>query len=548
MARFAPISSELAGYDRSWLSADLAAAITVWAIVVPESMAYASVAGMPPETGLYAATIPLLLYAVFGSSRRITVGPSAAIAALSFATVAPLVAAGTDEFVGLSILLALIVGVMLVLAGLARLGVIADFLSKPVLKGFVVGVALTITLGQLGKLFRLETEGEGFFIEAFDLSSQLPDLHLPTLVLGAACLAALFVLERFIPRIPAALLVVVGSIVAVNALDLEGAGVHVAGEIAAGLPAIAIPEIDWTVLLGLIPGAIGVAIVVFGETMALSKTFSGQHGERVDADQELIALGAANTAGGLFGAFVTNGSSSRSAAGNAAGQKSQVSSLIVVVLLIATLLFLTSLFADLPEAALGAIVIHAVVGLIRFGPIAALRRRNQIDFSAAVATLLGVLVLDVLAGLMIGVVVSLVGLMRRAVRPRVVWLGRDPTTGRLVDRNSESAVEPKGVSVVAMGAELFFANVTPFREAVITEVESRSPGAVVVDAEAISDIDTTAADEIVKLGQELDSRDVVLAFARLAPAARDALDSAGFGFEGGDFRRVEDAVNSLTEK
>lgn len=537
-----PISSELNDYDRGWLSGDLAAAITVWAIVVPESMAYASVAGMPPETGLYAATIPLLAYALFGSSRRITVGPSAAVAALSFATVAPFVAAGTDEFVGLTILLAILTGIFLILAGMAKLGVIADFLSEPVLKGFVVGVALTITLGQLGKLFRIETEGEGFFLEAWDLVTQLPDLHFPTLLVGAACLISLFLLEHFIPRIPAALVVVVGSIVAVNLLDLVDAGLLVAGEIPAGLPSLGFPTIDWTVLVGLVPGAIGVAVVVYGETMALSKTFSGKHGERVDADQELIALGVANTAGGLFGAFVTNGSSSRSAAADASGQKSQVSSLVVVGLLIVTLLFLTSLFADLPEAALGAIVIHAVLGLIRFGPIASLRRRNAIDFWAAVATLLGVLILDVLAGLLIGVVVSLAGLMQRAVRPRITFMGRDPATDRFVDRSEEHAVTVEGVSVVAVGAELFFANVGPFRDAVIAEVESKPLRSVVLDAEAVSDIDTTAADEMVELAQELDARGISLVFARLAPPARSALAAAGMDLEGIDYAHVSEAV------
>lgn len=546
IGRLLPIGSDLRSYDRGWLPGDLAAAITVWAIVVPESMAYASVAGMPPETGLYAATIPLLVYALFGSSRRITVGPSAAVAALSFATVAPFVAAGTDEFVGLTILLALVTGVFLILAGLARLGVIADFLSEPVLKGFVVGVALTITLGQLGKLFRIETEGEGFFIEAWDLLTQLPDLHLPTLVVGAACLISLFILERYIPRIPAALIVVVGSILAVNLFDLAAMGVHVAGEIPSGLPSISLPAIDWTVVVGLVPGAIGVAVVVYGETMALSKTFSGKHNERVDADQELIALGAANAAGGLFGAFVTNGSSSRSAAADAAGQKSQVSSLIVVGLLILTLLFLTALFADLPEAALGAIVIHAVIGLVRFGPIAALRRRNTIDYWAAVATLLGVLVLDVLAGLLIGVVVSLAGLMERAVRPRITWMGKDPDTDRFIDRSEEDAVAVADVSVVAVGAELFFANVGPFRDAVMSEVDSGAPRAVVLDAEAVSDIDTTAADEIAKIVEELEAREVSLVFARLAPPARSALIAAGLDLEGIDYAHVSEAVDDFS--
>jgi sulfate permease, SulP family len=546
VSRVIPLTDALGDYQQPWFRGDLTAAITVWAIVVPESMAYASIAGMPPESGLYAATIPLLLYAVFGTSRRMTVGPSAAVAALSVATVAPFAAAGSEEFVGFTILLALIVGVVLVLAGVAKLGIIADFLSNPVLKGFIVGVALTIMLGQLGKLFGIESEGEGFFAELFDLVGKLPDLHVTTLVVGVACLAALFFLERFLPRIPSALVVVVLSIIAVKVFDLEAAGVHVAGEIPAGLPSLVFPSVDWSAVGALIPGAIGVAIVVYGESMALAKSFGSKHGERVDANQELIALGAANASGGLFGAFVTDGSSSRTAAADSAGQKSQVSSLIVVVLLVVTLLFLTSLFSDLPEAALGAIVIHAVIGLIRFGPMRVLRDRNRVDFLAAVTTLFGVLVFDVLAGLMIGVLVSLAGLMSRAVRPRIVWLAPDPNSDSFVDRDRANAETVEGISIVRFEAELFFANVGSLRDAVLAEVEERAPTAVIIDAEAISDVDTTASDELLKLVAELDRRGVQLVIARLTNNARTAMAAAGLDLTGGDFARVSDAVHALS--
>jgi len=547
MNRFFPIAGTLGDYNEPWFRGDLAAAITVWAIVVPESMAYASIAGMPAETGLYAATVPLLLYAMFGTSRRITVGPSAAVAALSVATVAPLAAAGSDELVAFSVLLALIVGVVLVLAGFARLGIIADFLSEPVLKGFIVGVALTITLGQLGKLFGVESEGEGFFTELFDLIGKLPDLHLTTLVVGAACLAALFLLDRFLPRIPAALVVVVLSIVAVKLFDLEDAGVHVAGEIPAGLPSLVIPSLDWAAVSALIPGAIGVAIVVYGESMALAKTFGSRHSERVDANQELIALGASNVAGGLFGAFVTDASSSRSAAADSAGQETQLSSLIVVGLLVVTLLFLMALFSDLPEAALGAIVVHSVIGLIRFGPMRALLDRNRVDFLAAVTTLLGVLVFDVLAGLMIGVLVSLAGLMSRAVRPRIAWLGRDPNSQSFIDRDRAGASVVDGVSIVRFEAELFFANVGSLRDAVIAEIADRNPRVVVIDAEAISDIDTTAADELVKLDDELHRQGIQFAVARLTSKARFAMTTAGLDLEGRDYARVSEAVHELSK-
>lgn len=543
MRDLVPLVSTVRGYRREWLTGDIMAAVTVWAIVVPESMAYASIAGMPPEAGLYAATVPLLLYAVLGTSNRINVGPAASVAALSFATIAAFAPPGSEEFVSLSLLLAVVVGVVLILGGIARLGVIADFLSEPVLKGFIVGVAMTIALGQLGKIFGVHVEAEGFFEEAWELIRHLPDLHLETLIVGVVCLAALYLLDRWLPTVPSAIIVVVGSIVAVNWFDLVDKGVAVAGEIPAGLPTFAVPTLDVSSLSALLPGAIGIAIVVFGESMALSKTFGSKHRERVDADQEMIALGGANAAGGLFGAFVTAGSNSRTAAAEGAGQNTQVSSLVVVALVGVTLLFLTGLFADLPEAALGAIVVHAVAGLIRLRPITNLRRRNTIDFWAAVTTLMGVLVFDVLAGLMIGVLVSLGGLMRRAVRPRTTWLIRDPESGRYVDRLDEAPTD-SGVAVIRFGAELFFANVGTLRDAVLSEVDANGPQAIVLDAEAITDIDTTAEDEIAKLDTVLETAGVRLVFARLEPRVASALASGGVEVASRDYRRIESAVEA----
>ena len=545
MKDLVPLVGTLRTYETSWLGADFIAAVTVWAIVVPESMAYASIAGMPPETGLYAALIPLLLYAVFASSRRATVGPSAAVAALSFATVVAFASPGSEEFVSISILLALIVGVILLLGGIAKLGVIADFLSEPVLKGFIVGVAMTIALGQLGKIFGIESEGEGFFAEAIDLIRHLPDTHVRTLVVGLACLVALYAMERWLPRIPGAIVVVIGAIVAANVLELADKGVHVAGEIPAGLPSFVVPDLGVSAFATLLPSAIGIAIVVYGESMALSKTFGSKHRERVNANQEMVALGAANTAGGFFGAFVTTASNSRTAAADGAGQKTQVSSLIVVLLVGLTLLFLTGLFADLPEAALGAIVIHAVIGLIKFRPISALRDRNRVDFWAAVTTLLGVLVLDVLAGLMIGVLVSLAGLMRRAVRPRITWLAQDPISGRFVDRDRVADPADREISIVGFGAELFFANVGTLRDAVLEEVELNAPSAIVLDAEAITDIDTTAEDEMTKLIDELTRNDIRFAVARLDPDLQARLQRSGIDLNGREFSHLSDAVEAL---
>lgn len=548
MRKLFPLVDTLGSYDRAWLRPDLMAAITVWAIVVPESMAYAGIAGMPPETGLYVASIPLLVYALFASSQRITFGPSAAAAALSAATVAPFALAGSVDFIVLSVLLASITGVLMVVAGLARLGVIAEFLSEPVLKGFMVGVALTIVLGQAGKIFGVEAEGEGFFAELIDLIRKLPEMHMTTFLVGAGALAALFLLHRVAPKAPSALIVVVASILAVSLFDLDSSGVHIAGDINAAFPLPAVPDVGWDAVVALIPGAIGLAIVVYGESMALSKTFGSKHGERVDADQELIALGASNVMSGLFGGFVGEGSNSRSAAADASGQKTQVSSLIVGALVLATILFLTPLFHDLPEAALGAIVIHAVWKLLNPTPVLSLRGLNRTDFWAAVATLLGVLIFDVLDGLLIGVVLSLVALMTRAVRPRATWLGTDAAGGRFMSVDREGFEEVPSVAILRFESELFFANVSVLRDRVMERVEAGDGlRTVVLDAEAITAVDTTAAEELGKLVNDLATKDVHLVTARLLESVERDLRRSGVDLEGRTYGRVSEAVAAATD-
>lgn len=340
-----PLVETIKGYDRSWFTADVAAALTVWAIVVPESMAYASIAGMPPETGLYAASIPLLVYAVCASSRRITFGPSAAIAAISAATVIPLAGTDPDRIFALTAALALLTGVILLLAGFAKLGAIADFLSTPVLAGFLTGVGLTVAIGQVPKIMGVKIDSDQFFAEVVELVRSIPDVDVPTLIVGLSALGLLFALHHSIPRVPSALVVVVLSIVAVAAFDLESRGIAVVGDIASGLPSLVVPDVGFQDLTVLFGGALGLAIVVFGQSAALAKAFALPHREEVDANQEMRAIGAANIAGGLFGTFTTVGSDSRTAAANAAGQESQISTLMVGVMVLITAAFLTGLFS-----------------------------------------------------------------------------------------------------------------------------------------------------------------------------------------------------------
>ncbi len=534
---------DLRSYQRSWLPGDIAAAVTVWAIVVPESVAYAGIAGVPPEIGLYVATVPLIVYALIGSSRRMTVGPSATAAAVSAAAIAPL-ATDAESFVELTVTLAIIVGLVLALAAVAKLGIVAEFLSEPVLKGFITGVAITIAGGQLGKVLGVEAEGEGFIAEMVDLGRHVGDADGATVVVGLVCLAALFLLERFVPKLPAALVVVVAAIAAARLWDLEDRGVHLVGDIAAGLPTPGLPDVDWEQIVDLIPGALGVAVVVFGESMALAKSFGARHGERVDANVELAGLGAANTVGGLFGGFAATGSNSRTAAADTAGQKTQLSSLITGVLLVLTMLFLTQMFEDLPEAALGAIILHAVIGLIRFRPITSLRDKSRVDYAAALVTLAGVLLFDILAGLAVGVAVSIVGMMRRAVRPRCVQLGVDRSTGNFWAFGTEGVEPVAGTVIVRFEAELFFANVSVLRQTVLDAVDAERPSLVVIDAESVTHVDTTAAEELEGLIDELEAREVEVRFARLERSVADTLGRCGIKLGDQVYNRVSDAVDA----
>lgn len=545
--RVMPLVGTVRSYRWSWLGGDSAAALTVWALVVPESVAYAGIAGLPPQTGLYVATIPLLVYALFGTSRRITYGPTAAVAALSFATVSQFADPGSEEFLAYSVLLAMVAGLLLLVAGIARWGIIAEFLSEPVLKGFLVGVGLTVAIGQVDKILRVDPEGgDAFFGQAVALIRELPELHVPSLILGVAALVLLWLLHRYVPRVPAALVVVLLGVLATTALDLESRGVEVVGEIPAEFPLPDLPGLGWDAVVSLMPGAIGMIIVVYAETMALAKSFASKHGERVDGNHELTALGVANLSGGLFGGFASAGSNSRSAAAEAAGQKTQISSLIVVSLLLLTILFLTPLFTNLPEPVLGAIVIHAVMGLITLRPIAVLRVQYRNDYTVAVATLVAVLLFEILGGLLIGVLLSIGQLMQRAVRPKVTPLGLDPASGTYRSVEDQTGVQPvEGMIILRFEAELFFANVSVLRERLLFAIEARDVYAVVIDAEAITQIDTTAATELGELIDAMDEQDVRYAFARLRHDVSDLLRRCGIDVTAHEYRRVADAVYAL---
>ena len=525
------------GLARDAVVRDLVAGLTVWAVLVPEGLAYATIAGVPPVVGLYAAPAALVLYALFGSSRHLVVGPMAAAAALSAAAVASQTG-DPGEAIVLTVVLALVVGVIATVAGLMRFGFVAAFISEPVLKGFIVGLALTIIAGQVPKLMGLHSAHGSFVERVVDLIGDLADVHGASLAVGLISLVAILGLHRFAHRAPAPLIVVTAAIVAAQLLDLEGHGVAVVGDIAAGLPDLGLPDAGWSDYTTLSAGAVGIALVGFAEGLAAAKSYAATAGYRVDPDRELLGLGAANIGAGLSSGMVVAGSLSKTAVNGAAGARSQLSGVIVGGLTVVTLLLLTGLFEDLPEPALAAVVVAAVVDLV---DLSALRRLYHVhttglariyghaaraDLLAAVAALSGVLVLDTLPGLFVGIAVSAVLLVYRASRPHVAIIGQLPGEERWVEvERHQDARQPPGVVVVRPESGLFYGNSDNVHAAILGAVDTAHGPVhgVVVDAGSVPTIDITAADMLAQLAVDLERRGIGLTVARDLGQVRDVL-------------------------
>lgn len=527
----------LGGYQRSWLRGDLIAGLTVWAVLVPEALAYASIAGVSPVVGLYAAPGALILYAALGSSRQLVVGPMAATAALSAATVAAMVPVGSDRFAALTAGLAITTGLAALLAGVLRLGFLASFISEPVLKGFIVGLALTIIIGQVPKLFGISKGAGDFFEQLWHVLTHLGDTQGLTLLVGALSLATIFGLRRFAPAIPGSLVAVLLGIAAVKLFHLDHHGVEIVGPIKSGLPSLGLPKLHGSDVGALAAGGIGVMLVGFAEGLGAAKTYAAREHQQIDANRELLGLGGANLASSLCGGMVVNGSLSKTAVNVSAGARSQLSGLVVAALTVITLLVLTGLFEDLPEATLSAIVIAAVIELVDIPGLVKLyhaysRRLGREfgfvarpDFIAAVAALLGVTLFDTLPGLFIGITASLLLLVYRASRPYIATLGR--TAGpeghyRDIDRHPDAQL-PDHIAVLRVESGLYFANADAVRSKILEAASADGIEAVVLDAESIPFIDVTASRMLADLAEELQHRHVELVIARDIGQVRDVL-------------------------
>ncbi|MFO7678554.1 MAG: SulP family inorganic anion transporter [Chloroflexota bacterium] len=515
LTRFLPILSWLPSYDRSWLPVDIIAGLTLWGLVVPEAMAYAGIAGLPPQAGLYTLVAALLVYALLGTSLHLVVQATSATAALLASSVgAALVAtpattaSDPQAYQTYASAFVLVTGVVFLAAGLARLGFITQFLSKPVMDGFVMGIAIFVAVGQLNKLFGV-AKPEGNTIEKLlGIIQQLPEANWITFVIGAGALVLLFLLPRWNKKLPAGLVVLFGAIGLSAALNLETVyGVEVVGTLPQGLPSFSIPQVPFTTYLAMILPAIGVLLVAFSEALGVAHEFAEKHGYEVDSNQELNAHAAANLVSALFGGMLAAGSMSASAVKESAGARTQVTNLVTWAATIITLLFLTPLFAPLPEAVLAALIIHAVWHIIASRKLQKLRLESRVEFWFGVMALGGVLLIDVLEGMIIGLVASLVFVVYKTSRPHIASLGRVPgVSGAYTDleRHPENIPVP-GVLIVRVDAQLYYANALTVKDRVKTMIAEMEPPprAVILDSAAWYEIDLTSTDIIKGLVKEL---------------------------------------------
>ncbi|MEV0332225.1 SulP family inorganic anion transporter [Nocardia sp. NPDC050717] len=534
------IFESLRGYQRGWIRPDVVAGLTVWAVLVPEGLAYASIAGVPPVVGLYAAVPSLVLYALAGSSRHLIVAPMSATAALSAAIITPMAAADSGRYLALSTALAIATGLVGMLAGLIRLGFIAAFISEPVLKGFIVGLALTIVIGQVPKLLGVDKHEGNFFEQTWGVLGNLGETHWRTLLIGLLSLAVVLAVRRWLPLVPGSLLAVLLGILAVGIFGLDDKGVAIVGPIDAGLPALGPPSgVGFHDYLDLLGPACGVLLIGFAEGLGAAKTYAAKAGYPIDPNRELFGLGAANLGSGLSSGMVVNGSLSKTAVNGGAGAKTQLSGLVVAALTLLTLLFLTGLFEKLPEATLAAVVIAAVIELV---DISALRRLYRVwtqllgsiygraaraDFLGAMAALLGVLLFDTLPGLLIGIGVAILLLVYRASQPHVAALARNGSLWVDQVRHPDLAVRPD-LLVVRVESGLFFANADYVRER-IEALCTDQTRIVVLDAETSPTLDVTAASALLALRKDLAHRRVDFRIARTVAQFGDELGSAVHG-------------------
>ena len=526
LKRYFPILQWLPRYRRGWLRPDLIAGLTVWMVMVPEAMAYAGIAKVPPLMGLYTVPLPLFAYAILGSSRLMVVGPDSATALISASVVGGLAAAGSVRFMALTSALAMAVGVFFLVFGLLKMGWIASFISEPVMTGFLEGIVLVTILGQVPALLGLPEASGRFFEKLWHILQSLSGAGWLVPAIGLGSLALLFALRRWASRLPGGLITVVLAIGLVSVLGLKDEGVRVVGMLGTQLPALHLPDVAPSDYLKLVPGALAIVLLGYIETLASDEGAALKGGGEADPDQELIALGAANLGTGVSGGFIAVGSLSKTSVAMSAGGKTQLAYVFTGALVLLTLRFLMPLLANLPYATLAAIVIAAMIELDQTRKLARFWHYSPLEFGLSLVALLGVLILGVLPGVGLGVILSLLVLIWRSAHPGVAVIGQMPDgcTFRDIARHPEAKIFP-GLLIFRIDAQLTFPDSRYFVTSVLWEVgRARDPvKVVIIDAETINDVDITGAEALKKLHAKLAKRGIDLWLAQVKDPVFDKL-------------------------
>ncbi len=530
MKRLIPALTWLPNYERSNFRSDLAAGVTVGAMLVPQAMAYALLAGLPPEVGLYAATIPVLIYAVFGTSRQLAVGPVAIVSLLTATALAPLVEEGTEAYLKAAALLALMVGLIHIVLGIGRLGFLVNFLSHSVLVGFTAAAAIIIGFSQAKHLLGISVPRQEHFYETvLEVGRGLGETNSATLILGLVALVTLYTLKKFLPKVPGALIVVIGSILAVELFDLESKGVKVVGEVPDSLPTLSVPS-DGSLIGQLIPIALVITMVGFMESIAVAKVYARRNRYEVIANQELVGLGMANVASGLFGGYPITGGFSRTAVNATAGARTGLASLITAGIVLLSIAFLTPLFSSLPNAALGAIIVIAVIGLVDVKEMRHIAKVKKNDLIGLFVAFFATLILGIELGIAVAVLASMLVVFARMSLPHSAVLGliEGTTNYRNVQRFPE-AVTSEGVRVIRLDAAISFANANHVKRLLLDQAAlvTEAPRVLILDAGGINDIDVTGVEMLDAVFEELADQGVELHLSDVKGPVRDVLILSG---------------------
>ena len=546
--RLLPILSWLPAYRRDCLLPDFLAGLAVWAVMVPEGMAYAGIVGVPPIMGLYTIVPALIAYAVLGTSRLLVVGPDTATGLISALAVGSIAVQGTAEFNTLTSTLAILIGAFFLLFGALRMGWVAAFIPTPVMRGFIEGLVCVTIIGQVPHLLSIGGTSGNFFTKLWFVLQHLSDASLAPVLTGLLSLAAMQLLRRATPRIPAALVVATAATILVGLLGGEAFRISVVGDLPSGVPHLVLPAVDPAILRKLAPGALAIVLVGYAEALGGAKAAAMQSGGDVDPNQELVAHGPANILSGLLGGFLVVGSLSKTSVAMAAGARTQLANLVAAVFCFLTLLLLTPLFRGMPRPALAAIVIAAMLHLSRPGYLRELLARDRREFGVAAIVVAGELALGIPQGILIGVVLSLVLLVYRTTHPHGAVLGQLPGTEAYRDiRHHPEALTFAGLLIWRPGGDLFFASIGHLVDGLRAALAASRPPAkqVLLDADSVNFVDTTACDALLNTIRETQSRGITVAFARVRDPVRERMRLGGIEAVVGStnfYERVTDGV------